>query len=168
MFILPWLPGEAYKVGQGNCSSNVSHLEGTSAQFAYDFLMPIGTSILAAREGVVLAVEESYPDSTRKEGENNFVVIKHYDDSLAVYGHLTTQGAIVEEGDIVEQGQLIGISGDSGASTAPHLHFHVQTACASGDANCISNQPLPVTFKNTEPHPNGLVQGETYSALPWE
>jgi murein DD-endopeptidase MepM/ murein hydrolase activator NlpD len=51
--------------------------------------------------------------------------IVHEDESVGVYGHLANKGALVKVGERVKEGQVIGLSGNSGASTGPHLHFHV-------------------------------------------
>jgi murein DD-endopeptidase MepM/ murein hydrolase activator NlpD len=83
------------------------------------------------------------------------VFIRHDDDKLGRYFHLTQGGALVEPGRQVLAGDVIGLSGDSGRSFAPHLHFDV-TPCAT-ILGCVS---LPVMLWNTRPHPNGLVEGE--------
>ncbi len=144
-----------YVVGQGNCS-NGSHAASAIVRHAYDFLMPIGTPVIASRTGVVLLVEERFIDGNRTPGQENFVNVRHGDGSIAAYVHLTQNGALVAVGDFVGQGDLIAMSGDTGNSTAPHLHFHVQ--------QCSGCATVAVTFRNTRPHPNGLVQGEQYTA----
>jgi murein DD-endopeptidase MepM/ murein hydrolase activator NlpD len=144
-----------FVIGQGNCGSG-SHAAGTIVQYAYDFLMPIGTTIIASRAGTVLLVEERYEDGTRRAGEENYVNVMQSDGSIAAYVHLTRGGALVEVGDRVKRGQTIGISGDTGSSTEPHLHFHVQS--------CSGCRTEPVTFRNTRPHPGGLEQGQAYTA----
>jgi murein DD-endopeptidase MepM/ murein hydrolase activator NlpD len=150
--------GEAYLVGQGNCGAG-SHAAGTKAQYAYDVLMPIGTAIIAARAGRVLLVEDRFEDGTRVAGEENYINVLHMDGTLAGYVHLTRGGALVEIGDEVFQGQVIARSGDSGSSSQPHLHFHVQA--------CDGCSTRPVTFRNTKPHLSGLIVGELYEAYPW-
>jgi murein DD-endopeptidase MepM/ murein hydrolase activator NlpD len=50
----------------------------------------------------------------------------HTDGSMALYAHLAENGALVHPGQHVETGQRIGLSGNTGYSTAPHLHFAVQ------------------------------------------
>jgi murein DD-endopeptidase MepM/ murein hydrolase activator NlpD len=121
--------------------------------------MPIGTEIIAAREGTVLLVEESFSDSTRRAGEENYINVRHDDGSIAGYVHLTKNGAFVTVGQRVVQGESIGLSGDTGSSTEPHLHFHVQ--------RCDGCPTVPVTFRNTRLHPRGLLQGEVYEAEPF-
>ncbi len=162
LYILPWSVGETYTVGQGNCT-NFSHRADINQQFAYDMLMPIGTRILASRAGVVIAIEQSFTDGTRVPGQENFVFVEHDDGSVARYIHLTTQGALVQLQDTVAQGDVIALSGDTGNSTEPHLHFDVLagTACSSNPRACNS---LPITFRNTRLHVDGLVEGQSYTA----
>ena len=157
-YVLPWPVGQAFVVSQGNCGAG-PHAAGTLVQYAYDILMPIGSLILAARSGVVLLVEERYVDGTRIPGQENYINIRHDDGTIAGYVHLTRDGALVEVGQSIERGQPIGLSGDTGSSAAPHLHFHVQAGPDLGT--------VPVTFRNTEPHPRGLREGQLYAALPW-
>jgi murein DD-endopeptidase MepM/ murein hydrolase activator NlpD len=157
-YVLPWSVGQGYRVGQGNCGPG-SHAAGSAVQYAYDFLMPTGTAVLAARSGTVLLVEERFADGTRRAGEENYVNVRHGDGTLAAYVHLTQGGALVEVGQPVTQGQVLGLSGDSGSSSEPHLHFHVQA--------CEGCGTVPISFRNTRPHPRGLVQGETYQAEPF-
>jgi murein DD-endopeptidase MepM/ murein hydrolase activator NlpD len=154
-YVLPFQVGQAYELSQGNCASG-SHAPGTIVQHAYDFRMPIGTPVIAAREGTVLLVEERFADRNRTPGEENFINVTHADGTIAAYVHLTRDGASVEVGDVIQRGELIGSSGDTGSSTVPHLHFHVQ--------RCSGCETIPVSFLNTRPHPNGLVEGETYTA----
>ena len=59
-------------------------------------------------------------------GRANFIRILHDDGSMAVYAHLQPEGVQVHTGQRVRQGQRIGLSGNTGFSTAPHLHFVLQ------------------------------------------
>ena len=157
-YVLPWRVGETYRIGQGNCGPG-SHAAGTIVQYAYDILMPIGTPIVATRGGRVLLVEERFPDATRIPGQENYINVTHADGTIAAYVHLTKDGALVGAGDEVAQGEVIALSGDSGSSTEPHLHFHVQA--------CEGCATVRVTFRNTRPHPQGLTEGESYTAEPF-
>jgi len=153
-YILPYPSGSTYIVGQGNCTDD-SHSE--DQKYAYDFDMPIGTTIIASRAGTVIAAEESFADSTRVSGEENFVLIQHSDGTVAGYFHLTKSGVPVRQNNKVSQGQTVGLSGDSGDSTEPHLHFEV--------LECEDCDSLPINFRNTRAHTSGLVDQNYYKAL---
>jgi murein DD-endopeptidase MepM/ murein hydrolase activator NlpD len=146
----------AFRVIQGNCGAT-THAVGTDLRYAYDFDMPIGTQVRAARDGIVLLVEDEYLEGNRTRGHENYVVVRHDDDSLASYAHLTTNGVLVSVGQRVGRAEVIGLSGGTGTSV-PHLHFHVQYPGGS--------RTMPVTFRNTRPHPTGLREGEVYRANP--
>ena len=90
--------------------------------------MKRGTNICAARGGVVIRVKED----GNKGGLNkkyrkytNQIVIQHQDGTRAGYWHLQQNGALVNVGDTVKQGQVIGLSGKTGYTMFPHLHFIV-------------------------------------------
>ena len=63
----------------------------------------------------------------------NYVTIGHDDGSQAVYVHLQMNGALVELGDWVTTGEVIGLSGNTGFSTGPHLHFKVSQQKSPAD-----------------------------------
>jgi murein DD-endopeptidase MepM/ murein hydrolase activator NlpD len=160
---LPYDIGTGYLLGQGNCSlTGPTHFPSSVYKYAYDFLMPIGTRVTAARAGVVIDVERRFVDSTRIVGQENYVFIRQEDGTVARYLHFTHDGPAVSIGDHVVAGQFIGLSGDTGNSRTPHLHFDV-VPCADGSYACVT---IPVTFFNTRPHPDGLVEFETYVAEP--
>jgi murein DD-endopeptidase MepM/ murein hydrolase activator NlpD len=95
---------------------------------AVDFAADSGTMVVAAREGIVMQVDagEAGTDDARRDGEANLVRILHDDGSMAVYAHLQLDGVLVQPGQRVRRGQPIGLSGNSGFSSGPHLHFVVQ------------------------------------------
>ena len=157
-YVLPYEAGSSYRVSQGNCT-NFSHVEGTGDQYAYDFVMPIGTILIASRGGTVTRITDSFLDNTGVPGEENVVGITHDDGSQALYFHIAENGAMVTMQQLVQQGDVIALSGNSGNSTEPHLHFVVGAPPGSSGAGS-----LPVTFRNTDPHPNGLVSGRSYPA----
>jgi murein DD-endopeptidase MepM/ murein hydrolase activator NlpD len=136
-YVLPFSAGESYVLAQGNCSS-FSH-KGDS-KYAYDFSMPIGTAIRAARAGTVTEVQTTFPDGNGGI-QANVVAVRHSDNTVARYVHLTQGGASVTVGVVVTQGQQIAQSGNSGYSTGPHLHFEVFKTSTS-------SQSVPVAFSN--------------------
>jgi len=155
-YVLPYPAGEAYNVNQGNCTPG-THSVGSRDQYAYDFEMPIGSTVVAARAGVVAELEEGYEDRNGVVSASNYVLLRHDDGAVSVYFHLTQHGALVELGQAVRQSDPIALSGQTGrAGIRPHLHFGVLGA---------GGVTIPVTFRNTEPHPEGLQQGNTYLAF---
>ena len=97
---------------------------------AVDFALVEGTPIVAVREGVVMQVESDFDKAglnrEKYGGRANFIRIVHPDGSMAVYAHLQPEGVQVRTGQRVRKGQRIGLSGNTGFSTAPHLHFVLQ------------------------------------------
>ena len=95
---------------------------------ALDFKVKKGTKICAARGGVVIRTKEDSQIGGLKDehySQGNHVRIRHDDNSIASYWHLEYESVFVEVGDTVEIGQLIGLSGNTGYSAFPHLHFQV-------------------------------------------
>jgi murein DD-endopeptidase MepM/ murein hydrolase activator NlpD len=132
---LPWQAGVRRFVPQGN-RSFVSHRD--SHLYAYDFWMPIGTVVLAARAGTVTHVEVDHDGLGRL---SNYVKVTHRDGTSAMYAHVRKDGALVEEGDSVGQGQSLAYSGMVGQTLYPHLHFVVVGP---------NDEPVPVTFADVE------------------
>jgi murein DD-endopeptidase MepM/ murein hydrolase activator NlpD len=95
---------------------------------ALDFKMKRGTTICAAREGVVVRVKEDGRQgglNKKYRPDGNVIIIQHADGSRAGYWHLQFNSAFVNVGDTVTQGQTIGLSGKTGYTLFPHLHFIV-------------------------------------------
>ena len=93
--------------------------------------------ILASEGGKVIFTENNIPDNmipgeidykiTASNITGNVVYIEHGDGSIATYCHLIPNSIVVKTGDIVTTGQELGRLGNSGNSSAPHLHFHLLT-----------------------------------------
>ena len=57
----------------------------------------------------------------------NTVIVQHSDGTFGIYVHFNVAGVVVEVGDQVERGDILGLSGTTGCSTGPHLHFEQQS-----------------------------------------
>ena len=84
-----------------------------------DYACPEGTEILASADGVVMF---SQFDST---GYGNAVIIQHNDGKSTVYAHLSKINVVQRQK--VNQSDVIGLSGNTGNSTGPHLHFEARS-----------------------------------------
>ncbi len=79
-----------------------------------DFACPVGTPVYAVEDGFILFAQED------PGGWGHFLELKAGNDYY-IYGHLSEWK--VKEGDKVTKGQVIGLTGNTGNSTGPHLHF---------------------------------------------
>ena len=164
-YVLPYTVGEAYRVNQANCSG-FGHSD--FWLYGYDFDMPIGTVITAARSGMVAHAQDGARDGDRNR--TNLITIEHDDGTVALYSHLTLNGVFVTIGQAVAAGDVIGLSGDTGNTGGlPHLHFSLHPCGAlpglPGTGSCDS---IPVNFRNTAANPTGLRSNVTYEALPFD
>ena len=123
LYDLPYEIGRKVFVSQGY-NGPYSH----SGEYALDFKLRKGTSVLAAREGIVSRLE----DNNTKGGpfkkyinKGNFIIIEHSDGTFAAYWHLSHKKVFVKKGEAVLKGQLIALSGNTGFSSSAHLHFDV-------------------------------------------
>jgi len=86
----------------------------------------IGVPVFAARDGTVLSVQTGFYDRNwgpTTERFDNHVVLQHTAGDFTVYGHLRNGSIRVHKGDHVVAGQQLGLTGSSGNSSWPHLHF---------------------------------------------
>ena len=81
-----------------------------------DWATPVGTAVVASNGGVVTRAGWG-------QGYGYCVYIHHADGRDTRYGHLSK--VLVKVGQTVSQGQKIALSGNTGVSTGPHLHFEI-------------------------------------------
>lgn len=108
-----------------------------------DYGVATGTPVMAVKDGIV------QPTGYDSDGFGNYVKVLHDDGYTSYYGHLSSKN--VPEGSSIKAGQVVGLSGNSGNSTGPHLHFEVRrgeskvdplgylSGAASLDANSASS-----------------------------
>lgn len=125
---LPFPDSDRFPVAQA-FGGEVSHTDKQN-YYAVDIAMPEGTPVLAARDGVVMTVDNDFygagQDLSKYGDRANNIRIVHSDGTMAVYAHLQLESARVSVGDHVHVGQEIALSGNTGFTRGPHLHFVVQ------------------------------------------
>ncbi len=105
----------------GDGSFGARRSRGRRTHLGIDILAEVGTTVKAAKSGIVLNAE-------RNHGLGKYVEIKHRHGLVTIYGHLSE--IMVKKGQVVKQGQVIGEVGKTGNAyrklILPHLHFEVR------------------------------------------
>jgi Peptidase family M23 len=111
-----------------------------TSYFAY------GQEVLSVGEGRIVLAVDKYEDQIPgelppiiqlEEADGNFVVIDLGGGNFAFYAHMIKGSLTVEVGDYVTRGQVIGLVGNTGNTSAPHLHFHMMSGPSTFGSNGI-------------------------------
>ena len=102
----------------------------TSKHSGQDFAVPTGTEVVAVHGGTVVKAGGNGAGDGPAYG--NAVVVEHGDGTFTQYAHLSEVEVAV--GDEVSTGEVIALSGNTGNSSGPHLHFEVRTTADYGSA----------------------------------
>lgn len=114
-----------------------------------------GKRINAPGDGQIVAVRNNIEDNpvvgdfNSAQPLGNFLVIDHLNGEFSFLAHFQKNSILVALGDIVQKGQEIGKLGNSGRSTGPHLHYHMQTTSEFNEGDGYGNGiGLPMQFLN--------------------
>lgn len=110
-----------------------------------DFAVPIGTQVYASGDGTVIL-------AGGVRGYGNYLRIRHADGRQTAYAHLSRFGPAIVPGTTVRQGQVVALSGNSGLSSGPHLHYEVYS-------QGIAIDPMLLTRNGTSALPPAEQQG---------
>ena len=113
------VPVQGYKISSGFGKRKAPIKGASSDHNGVDLAVPVNTAVVAPMDGVV---EKVYENS--KGGKQ--LIIRHSDGSRSGYAHLNAYQ--VNIGDVVSKGQKIALSGNTGNSSGPHLHFTYKNA----------------------------------------
>lgn len=107
-----------------------------------------GDSLFSPCDGVVLLAVDQFPDAPGanrdyKNPAGNHVVIS-YQGHKVVMAHFRQGSIVVASGDTVSTGQYLGKVGNSGNTSQPHLHLHIESG--GGDLEILSGNGVPMTF----------------------
>jgi murein DD-endopeptidase MepM/ murein hydrolase activator NlpD len=107
-----------FQLGDGFRFREVHPVLGTPRMhYGQDFIVPYGTSVYATGDGTIL--ESGWNGG----GFGNYIIIDHGYGLQSTYGHLSQ--IKVSKGTNVKRGDVIGLSGNSGTSSGPHLHYQI-------------------------------------------
>ena len=141
-FIWPVTTSKMISSPQGNRVSPGNGI-GSSNHKGVDICnVSYSSKIYATKSGKVLIASMPYSDKDGgKSGYGNYVVIDHGGGMSTLYAHMSI--VKVSVGQYVSQGDVIGVTGNTGASTGPHLHYEVHsTTMVNGRAVTVYENPL--------------------------
>jgi murein DD-endopeptidase MepM/ murein hydrolase activator NlpD len=170
--------GNWYVFWGGRALSQNYHARVRDQRFAYDFLIMkngsshagkgeknadyycFGQPILAPGSGTVVSVENGVEDNVpgvmnARQPLGNHVIIDHGNGEFSFLAHLRRGSVKVKEGDQVEAGDLLGECGNSGYSSEPHLHYHLQD---TGEP--FKGDGLPAQFRDYIANGQPVARGE--------
>lgn len=136
-------------------------LDGKMNEDYYSF----GQEILAPAAGLVTeaidGVRDNIPGSLNQySAMGNCVIIQHSDSEYSVLSHMKRGSVKVKQGDRVTRGKVLGLCGNSGNSSEPHLHYHLQNSPILQVATGIKVYFDDIKLKN---HPDGKLMPDKYS-----
>jgi len=157
--------GEWFVYWGGRERSQNYHVDYSNQRFAYDILVMrdgksftgdpkslqsyycFGREILAPAAGTVVVALDGLPDQVPGEMDpqhppGNHVIIDHGNEEYSLLAHLQQGTVEVAVGDEVETGTLLGRCGNSGNTSEPHVHYHLQNADTFGKGHGL---PAPFT-----------------------
>ncbi len=177
-FQLP-LDGLWYTAWGGGDRIHNYHVDAAPQRHAYDFVVwqdgssfsgdgvanedyyAYGQPVYAPAAGTVVKVADGLPESApqietdTEHPAGNHVVIQTAEAEYLYLAHMQPGSIVVAEGDTVEAGDLIGLVGNSGNTSEPHLHIHLQdqlemlTTDENGTITGLTDAiGLPLTFSN--------------------
>lgn len=115
----------------GFVTSNFGARSHTRYHYGIDLKVNVGDTVRAAFDGVIRISEYNHG------GYGNVVVIRHYNGLETLYGHMSARNVVC--GQTVRAGDVVGLGGNTGHSSGPHLHFETRYKGKAIDPSTIIN-----------------------------
>jgi hypothetical protein len=172
----------------GRTKEQNQHIGVPNQQYAFDFLIAdesgkthkgegkicddyyaFGKKVLCPADGIVTdviaGVRDNLPGSMNPYSAlGNCIIIQHDTNMVSVIAHLKYGSIVLKQGDKVKKGQVLGLCGNSGNSSEPHIHFHLQNTPVIQDGTGIQCQfdkvNILVKGKSETKHDYSPVKGE--------
>ena len=139
-----------------NLVKKVNHQTYKDSPLINENYFAFGAEVVAPADGIVYKVMNSIIDNVPGEKDEtnilgNYCIIVHENNEYSMIAHFKKDSICVKVGDSVKTGQLLGLCGNSGYSSEPHIHFQVMN-----HANFMQAKLLRIQFSDEY----DLVQGE--------
>jgi len=124
-----------------------------------------GKELIAPCDGEVVLVVDGVKDNNIGDMDDSFpsgntVIIKTAKNEYLFFAHFKQNSIQVKQGDTIKQGQLLGLCGNSGYSTEPHLHFHIQNIEKSNRAIGIKSFFTSILVNDALKNEHSPIKGE--------
>lgn len=174
--IRPPFEGEWYVAAGGRSIMNNHHAVSADQRFAYDFVIRkngnsfknqglinkdyycFSKKILSPGYGIIVDLVNNIKDNKVGDMPNisgNRVIIDHKNGEYSVISHFKLGSIAVNIADTVKPGQYLGLCGNSGHSSEPHIHYHMQNS-----PNLYKGEGLPIQFKSYFSNSTYIKSGE--------
>lgn len=183
------LDGPAFVFWGGRSTVENYHAAATDQRFAYDFVIAHGGStvsgdparnesyhcfgapVRAPGAGTVAARGDGVPDNVpgrMNEGQplGNYVVLDHGNGEFSFLAHLKRGSVAVQPGEAVRAGDVVGQCGNSGNTSEPHLHYHLQNTAVFGRGEGLPAQFLSYLADGNRVERGEPSRGQTVAAAP--
>ena len=161
IMLIPPFKGQWQCFWGGETEEQNKHIILSNQRHAFDFVMTdsagksyrdkgvrnedyyaFGQNVYAPADGIVTDVTSGVRDNEPGNLDpffalGNSIIIKHAENEYSVLAHFKMNSIIVKVGDKVKKGQLLGLCGNSGNTTEPHVHFHLQNSPVIQDGTGI-------------------------------
>jgi hypothetical protein len=168
--------GDWYVAAGGRTLNLNHHTVASDQRFAYDFLIKkegvsfrnrgsknedyycYSKRILAPGDGIVIDVINDIRENRLGEMPNssgNRVIIDHLNGEYSILAHFKYGSIVVKVGNHIKSGQYLGLCGNSGRSSEPHLHYHLQNT-----PTMFQGEGLPALFLHYRADGKAIERGE--------
>lgn len=117
-----------------------------------------GEEILAVADGTIEMANDGVPENVPGDDRavpitldtrgGNIIILDIGDNRFVTYAHMIPGSLTVSVGDLVKKGDVLGRVGNSGASSQPHLHFHVSRIFDTQNSSGLNGSALPYVFES--------------------
>jgi hypothetical protein len=144
---MPLAEGTLFSLSQGIATH---HTHSGTSRFALDFPLDEGTELLAPGDGRIVMTRSNSDTGCNDPsclGDDNVIHMQLESGHVVVMAHLQKDGVFVQPGDTVCRGEVIGLSGNTGYSSGPHLHLEVLD---------VYRESIPIHFHELRGFSDGL------------